>query len=81
MPNTTLDTIVQSVIVDTLGTALETNVPLMEAGLDSLTSSEFMNALSTSLSVDIAPTSLFDHPTLDSITSFISLEVSEQEKP
>ena len=64
-------------VIETLGTALETNVPLMSAGLDSLTSSEFINTLSQHLSVEIAPTALFDHPTLDSIASFIQIRQSE----
>jgi len=58
------------------GAEIETNVPLMSNGLDSLSAVEFVNALSTRLSVDIPPTALFDHPTLDSIASFLAGELA-----
>ena len=58
------------------GAEMETNVPLMSSGLDSLSAVEFVNALSTRLSVDVPPTALFDHPTLDSIASFLARELA-----
>ena len=51
------------------------DVPLMSAGLDSLAAAAFVATLSARLSVDVAPTELFDHPTLGSIASFLALEV------
>ena len=48
----------------------------MSAGLDSLAAAAFVSALASSLSVDIAPTELFDHPTLSSIASFVSTHVA-----
>jgi len=63
---------VTSTVEATLGTMVETNAPLMSAGLDSLSVAELVNALSTQLEAELAPTDLFDHPTLDSIASFLS---------
>ena len=63
---------VDSVALETLGTRIESNAPLMSAGLDSLAAAAFVSALAARLSVDIAPTELFDHPTLSSIASFAS---------
>ena len=48
----------------------------MSAGLDSLAAAAFVSALAARLSVDIAPTELFDHPTLSSIASFVSTHVA-----
>ena len=58
----------------TLGTMVETKAPLMSAGLDSLSVAELVNALSVRLDVELAPTDLFDHPTLDSIVSLLSAQ-------
>ena len=48
----------------------------MSAGLDSIAATEFVSALASQLSADVAPTVLFDHPTLESIASFLSDEVA-----
>ena len=63
---------------ETLGTSVEVDVPLMSAGLDSLAAAAFVASLSARLSVDVAPTELFDHPTLGSIASFLALEVGAE---
>ena len=68
---------VLQVAESTLGTAVDPTAPLMSEGMDSLSASEFVNALSSRLSIDIAPTQLFDHPTLDSIASFASTEIHD----
>ena len=49
--------------------------PLMSAGLDSLAAAAFVTSLAARVSADIAPTELFDHPTLSSIASFLAREV------
>ena len=67
---------VDSVALATLGTRVESNAPLMSAGLDSLAAAAFVSTLATRLSVDIAPTELFDHPTLASIASRVSTQVA-----
>ena len=68
--------VILDVAHEVTGAEMETNVPLMSNGLDSLSAVEFVNALSTRLSVDIPPTALFDHPTLDSIASFLVGELA-----
>lgn len=60
---------------EVLGTVIEMTAPLMSAGLDSLAATAFVSGLSVQLSVEVAPTALFDHPTLDSIASFLSGEL------
>jgi len=60
---------------------VELNAPLMSAGLDSLAAAAFASALAVALSVDIAPTELFDHPTLASIASFVSTQVEVDDVP
>ena len=62
---------VQSVAQESLGTAVEMNAPLMSAGLDSLAMVEFVNGLQRESGLELSPTTLFDHPTLDSISSFL----------
>ena len=47
------------------------NTPLMEAGLDSLSSVEFKNALQKEFSITLSSTILFDYPTMSKIVGFI----------
>ena len=62
---------VWSVAQESLGTAIETNAPLMSAGLDSIAAVEFVNVLQRESGLELSATTLFDHPTLDSISSFL----------
>ena len=66
---------VRTVAHAVLGTDVEVSAPLMSAGLDSLAGTALMGALAARLSVAVAATALFDHPTLDSIASFLSGEL------
>ena len=59
-----------------MGTIVEATAPLMSAGLDSIATTAFVSTLANRLSVELAPTALFDHPTLESIASFVSNEVA-----
>ena len=65
---------VESVVQSTLGTTVEMTAALMSAGLDSLSVAELVNTLSAALKMDVAPTDLFDHPTLDSMVSYLSTQ-------
>ena len=47
----------------------------MSAGLDSIAATEFAQILSNESKLELPSTMLFDHPTLDSIASFLSTEV------
>ena len=63
--------VVREVAHEITGAKIEKNAPLMSAGLDSLSAVEFTNALGARLSIDLVPTTLYDHPTLDSLASFL----------
>lgn len=65
---------VRSAAFETLGTVIDIDDPLMSAGLDSLAASSFTTTLASRLSVDVAPTALFDHPTLNCISSFLLVD-------
>ena len=59
-----------------MGTVIDANAPLMSAGLDSLSAVDFVSTLATKLGLEIAPTALFDHPTINSLASFLSSELA-----
>jgi aryl carrier-like protein len=62
-----------------LGTAIPTNVPLMSVGLDSIAAVEFASAVSGEVGVALSAVVLFDHPTLDSIASYLANEIGGEE--
>ena len=67
---------VQAVALEIVGTNVDMTAPLMSAGLDSLSAVEFIKTLGASFSMDLSPTILYDHPTLDSLASFLSIELA-----
>ena len=60
-----------------LGTQISTNTPLMSVGLDSIAAVEFASAVSGELGVGFSAVMLFDHPTLDSIVSYLAEELEQ----
>ena len=58
-----------------LSTDVPTNAPLMSIGLDSIAAVEFTNAVSDELGMSVSAIVLFDHPTLDSIASYLAAEL------
>ena len=58
-----------------LSTEVPTNAPLMSIGLDSIAAVEFTNAVSDELGMSVSAIVLFDHPTLDSIASYLLAEL------
>ena len=58
-------------VLEVMGTDIDINAPLMSAGLDSIAVVEFVNTLSKRFGIEIQQTALFDHPTLDSLASFL----------
>lgn len=58
-----------------LGTEVPTNAPLMSMGLDSIAAVEFANAVSDEVGIAFSAIMLFDHPTLDSIASYLATEL------
>jgi acyl carrier protein len=61
---------------EVMGTVIDTNAPLMSAGLDSLLATEFTSTLSERLDIEIEATALFDYPTLQSLAGFLSNELA-----
>ena len=51
----------------------------MSIGIDSLSAIEFTNAIAARFSMDLAPTVLFDHPTVESLAKFLSSELQSNE--
>ena len=58
-------------LFEVLGTDISANLPFMAAGLDSVASMEFANALADYYDTKIPATLLFEHPTLVSLTNFL----------
>ena len=48
------------------------DAPLMSAGLDSISGTEFTNTLAQQFEVELPPTLLFDYPTIESMAGFIA---------
>lgn len=60
---------------EALGTEVPTNAPLMSVGLDSIAAVEFTNTVSVETGITFSAIMLFDHPTLNSITSYLLAEL------
>lgn len=57
---------------DFLGTKVETDSPLMQAGLDSVSATEVTRLLSEEFRVTLPSTLLFDYPTVEDISGFLT---------
>ena len=69
---------INTVVAQVVGMEIDGEVPLMEAGLTSLSALKLGRALKSRLSTDLPATLVFDHPSLSSVTSLIlSNELSE----
>lgn len=77
-PSSPVDTYeaVRTIAQEVMGTVIDADAPLMSAGLDSLSAVDFVSTLATKLELEIAPTVLFDHPTINSLASFLSSELA-----
>ena len=64
--------IVVNAVEAIVGDSVLADQPLMEAGIDSLGSTELQQKLAEALSLELPPTLVFDYPTIDSMTDFIS---------
>ena len=63
---------ISGTLLHALGTSINTNSPLMAAGLDSIAVTEFTSRLAEQVRVNLPLMLLFDHPTIESIAGFIS---------
>ena len=61
---------------------VDSTMPLMEMGLDSLAATQLVRELSEGLDVQVSPTVLFDYPTIDALskhlTSLLNVEGTNQ---
>ena len=57
-----------------IGTQVSVDAPLMSVGLDSIGATELSTRLSERLKTELSPTLVFDHPTLQSIVSSLSID-------
>ena len=57
-----------------IGTQVSIDAPLMSVGLDSIGATELSTRLSERLKTELSPTLVFDHPTLQSIVSSLSID-------
>ena len=63
-----------------LGTEVAANAALMSMGLDSIAAVEFASAVGEAVGkTSFSAIMLFDHPTVDSITSYLAAELAELE--
>ena len=62
---------IEQAVVDILGESLDMESPLMEAGVDSLASTELVNKINENLGVSLGPTVLFDYPTIQDLTQHL----------
>ena len=58
-------------VFEVVGTFVSADIPLMEAGLDSLGMSELQRVLSEECSTELAATLLFDHPSIRGVFSVL----------
>ena len=64
---------------DLPATTLESDTPLMEAGVDSLAATEFASRLRSFTGVPISPTIVFEHPSPRAITSHLVEQIAAVE--
>jgi 3-oxoacyl-(acyl-carrier-protein) synthase/acyl carrier protein len=77
--HTEVQSMVVTIVVGLLGCApedLNADEPLMEAGLDSLAVTQLVRELAISFELNLSPTLLFDHPTINALTSYLCGTVS-----
>lgn len=68
------------IALEVMGKSVESNAPLMAAGLDSLASVELKNAVSSKLGVSLPVTLAFDYPTLDALSEFVASSLGPAQK-
>lgn len=61
-----------SIVAVSLGSSVLVDVPLIDAGIDSLAASELVQKLTGDFGVEIPAILLFDHPSISSITTCLT---------
>eukprot|EP00951_Prasinocladus_malaysianus_P000908 scaffold6292_cov50-Prasinocladus_malaysianus.AAC.1 len=62
---------ITDVIASSIGEIANPNQPFAELGVDSLGAVELRSTIVLSLGVELSPTALFDHPTIEALTSHV----------
>ena len=62
---------VDSLVAQAVGTCVPQDVPLMEAGVDSLAASEVVQSIGGALETELPTTLLFDHPSIAAICQYV----------
>ena len=75
----TIQQSISTALKDISGFEFENDVPLMEAGLDSLGVVELRNTISSSVGVQLPSTVILDYPSIIALTAFICDELGLQE--
>ena len=60
---------------------LATDVPLADAGFDSLVAVEFSQAVAAEFAVKLPATLIFDYPTLSAVARFIAPQTIQRQPP
>ena len=66
-----LESVVLSSVASILGTSVQPDEPLMDAGLDSLTATELSTTISRVTGIDMPVTAMFDYPSASAIAAFL----------
>ena len=67
---------IASLVAGVVGTSVSRDTPLMEAGLDSLASSELVKEVGGEFSAELSATLLFDHPSIAALSRHVGQELS-----
>ena len=62
--------VIRSAVSELLGSSVARDAPLMESGLDSVTSVELKNIMAHSFDLELPTTVIFDHPTVDELACY-----------
>jgi len=68
-----MEPLIQDAVQSVLGRAVDVDVPLMEAGLDSLGTVELKNALESTCGIELPSTLVFDYPTVGALATHLSV--------
>ena len=63
---------VSTVVLETAGTSVAADTPLMSAGLDSIAATALATTLAQRVDAELPQTVLFDHPTIRAMASLVS---------
>lgn len=73
--------ILHGLVSSLLDTDISLDQPLMDAGLDSITSVELKNAVQSAFGLELPATVAFDYPTIDALASYLSMQLSSLSMP